>query len=285
MTEFIAATPRHLGLLAEEALKLPAFLRRDFLIAWSYRVAFVSDALTLVVQALLFYVVGLMVDPAKLPAFGGSRPTYLEFVAIGIALGAFLQLALGRVASGVRDEQLQGTLESLLMTPTALGTIQLGSAFYDLLYVPIRTALFLGIVSIGFGLEFDATGIGPAAAILLLFLPFAWGLGLLAGAATLTFRRGGTGIGLTVTVLFLGSGAFFPLELLPHWVTSVAELNPMAVAISGMRDALLGGKGWSAVGDDLLVLLPVAAASLAAGFYAFRLALRRERRRGTLGVY
>jgi hypothetical protein len=59
----------------------------------------------------------------------------------------------------------------------------------------------------------------------------------------------------------------------------------MAVAISGMRDALLGGKGWSAVGDDLLVLLPVAAASLAAGIYAFRLALRRERRRGTLGVY
>jgi ABC-2 type transport system permease protein len=118
-----------------------------------------------------------------------------------------------------------------------------------------------------------------------LFVPFAWGLGLLAGAATLTFRRGGTGIGLTVTALFVGSGAFFPLELLPHWVTSLAELNPIAVAISGMRDALIGGEGWSAAAGNLLALLPVAAASLAAGIYAFRLALRRERRRGTLGVY
>jgi ABC-2 type transport system permease protein len=285
LSQLTAAAPRRLALLEEEALKLPAFLRRDFLVAWSYRVAFVSDALSLVIQALLFYIVGLMVDPGKLPAFGGSRPTYLEFVAVGIALGAFLQLALGRVASGVREEQLQGTLEALLMTPTSLGTIQLGAAFYDLLYVPIRTALFLGIVSIGFGLEFEASGIGPAAAILLLFIPFAWGLGLIAGAATLTFRRGGAGIGLAVTILFVGSGAFFPLELLPHWVTTIAELNPIAVAISGMRDALLGGKGWSAAGDNVLALLPVAAASLTAGLYAFRLALRREQRRGTLGIY
>jgi hypothetical protein len=52
-----------------------------------------------------------------------------------------------------------------------------------------------------------------------------------------------------------------------------------------MRDALLGGQGWAAAGDNLIALLPVAAASLAAGVYAFRLAVRRERRRGPLGVY
>jgi hypothetical protein len=35
----------------------------------------------------------------------------------------------------------------------------------------------------------------------------------------------------------------------------------------------------------VVVLLPLAVVSLAVGIFAFRQALRRERRRGTLGLY
>ena len=41
-----------------------------------------------------------------------------------------------------RNEQLMGTLEVLLMTPTTPATIQIGSVVYDLVYVPLRTGLF-----------------------------------------------------------------------------------------------------------------------------------------------
>ena len=113
-----------------EARKLPAFVRRDFLTAWSYRLSFVSDIVNLVGQVLLFYFVGLMIDPSKLPTFGGTEVTYLEFAAIGIALGVFMQLALDRVSTALRGEQLMGTLESLLVTPTSPSTVQLGSVAY-----------------------------------------------------------------------------------------------------------------------------------------------------------
>jgi ABC-2 type transport system permease protein len=86
-------------------------------------------------------------------------------------------------------------------------------------------------------------------------------------------------------VMSLFSGAFFPLGVLPGWAQSTAELNPIAVAIEGMREPLLGGSGWSGVGADLVVLLPLAVVSLALGIAAFRLALRREKRRGSLGLY
>ena len=39
-----------------------------------------------------------------------------------------------------------GTLESLLVTPTAAATVQLGSAVFDLVYMPLRTAVFLGFM-------------------------------------------------------------------------------------------------------------------------------------------
>jgi ABC-2 type transport system permease protein len=277
--------PSRLSVVGEELGKLPAFLRRDFLVAWSYRLPFVSDWVNLVLQAFLFYFVGLMVDERVLPRFNGSQITYMEFVAIGIALGAFVQLGLGRVAAAIRNEQLMGTLESLLLTPTSPATIQLGAAVYDLIYVPIRTAIFFLIIVLGFGLDFQLAGAGPAAVILLLFIPFVWGLGVAAGAFTLTFRRGFGSIGFGVTLMTAFSGAYFPLGLLPGWAETIATLNPIALAIDGMREALLGGAGWSESARAILVLLPISAVSLAGGFFAFRRALARERRLGTLGLY
>ena len=270
---------------AGELRKLPAFVRRDFLVAWSYRLPFITDWIGLAFQAFIFYFIGLMVDPTKLPTFGGEPTTYLAFAAVGIAISAFLTLALGRVSAGIQQEQLAGTLESLLMTPTSPATVQLGAVFYDLIYVPLRTAVFLVVIALAFGLDFHANGVLPALVVLVVFIPFVWGLGVAAAGATMTFRRGSGAVGLGMTVLVLFSGAYYPLDLLPSWMASLAELNPITVAVNGMREPLLGGTGWDGVGKAVAVLLPLALVSLALGAVAFRGALRRERRRGTLGLY
>lgn len=285
MSVLAPSAPDRLRVAGGELRKLPAFLRRDLLTALSYRLAFVSEWVSLVLQALMFYFVGLLVDPTRLPVYGGSHSTYMEFVAVGIALSGFMHLALGRVATGMRNEQMMGTIESLLMTPTAPATIQLGTVVYDLIYIPLRTALFLLLVALGFGLEFDTSGILPAAVVLLAFIPFVWGIGIASAGAILTFRRGGGFASFGVTALTIFSGAYFPLEVLPHWAQTLAEANPMATAVEAMREPLLGGTGWSGIAVDVAVLAPLSAASLALGIVAFRLALRRERRRGSLGLY
>lgn len=277
--------PARRPVLLEEVAKLPAFARRDLLVAWSYRFAFVTDALALLLQAFLFYFVGLLVDESKLPEIGGSPVSYMEFVVIGIALAAFVQIGLGRVSMAMRREQMLGTLEAILATPTSPSTIQLGSVVYDLLYVPLRTGLFLALVAVGFGLDFNLAGLLPATLVILAFIPFVWGLGLISAAGTLTFRGGSAGVGFGITIMTLGSGAYFPLELLPAWVETVARVNPMAIAIDGMREPLLGNVDWIETLRHLLTLAPMAAVSLTIGIVAFRIALQRERRRGTLGLY
>jgi ABC-2 type transport system permease protein len=274
-----------LHVLGGELRKLPAFVRRDFLVAWSYRMSFVSDLVNLAGQIVVFYFIGKLVNPSLLPTFRGSSVTYLEFAAVGIALGVFIQFGLDRVSAAMRGEQLMGTLESVLVTPTAPATVQLGSVAFDLIYIPLRTAVFLGGITLAFGLHFAAGGIVPALLLLLAFIPFVWGLGVLTAAALLTFRRGSGFVGLGAVVLGLLSGVYFPLSLLPDWLTGIAEANPVALAIKGMRDALLGGAGLGDVAPTLATLVPWSAASLAIGLCAFRLAVRRERRRGTLGLY
>ena len=94
-------------------------------------------------------------------------------------------------------------------------------------------------------------GLLPAT-VVLLFVPFVWGLGIILSAATITFKQGGAGL--------LGSPGssrrrYFPVTLFSAGLLSkVAEHNPMTVTIDALRDLLLGGAGWSEVGDAAAVL-------------------------------
>jgi ABC-2 type transport system permease protein len=278
-----APSSGRLAVFTAEAAKLPAFARRDLLEAWSYRMAFFWDLAGLAFQAFIFFYIGKLVDPDVLPTFGSAKVSYLEFVTIGIAITMFVVLGLARTSAAFRKEQLMGTLEVLLMTPTAPTTIQLGLVAYDIIYMPLRTGIFFLVVALALGVGFDAGGVLPAAVTLLLFIPFVWGLGIALAAATLTFKKGGLTVALPL--LTLTSGAYFPLSLFPDWLSALAELNPMAIAITTMRESLLGDAGWSDVDRALLVLAPSSALALTIGIACFRLAIRREQRRGTIGLY
>lgn len=272
-----------LATIRGEAGKLSAFLRRDLLEAWSYRLAFVADAVNMGLQALLFFYIGRIVDPSALPSYGDGQISYFEFVLVGIAITMVVGVGMFRAAAAFRNEQLMGTLEVLLMTPTSAATIQIGSVVYDLVYVPLRTGLFFLAVTLAADVDVNAAGILPAIVALLCFIPFVWGLGILYAASTVTFKVAGGGF--AVSILTMTSGAYFPLSVLPGWLAQLSELNPMTLAVDAMRETLLGQGGWSEVGGALLVLGPASLLTLAAGIVAFRAALVRERRRGTLGLY
>lgn len=268
-----------------ELAKLLAFVRRDVLVLLSYRFAFLTDIANLAFQSLTFYFVSLMVDPVAMPEYGQTRSSYMAFVGIGIALGAFMQIGLGRVVTAVRSEQVLGTLESLFMTPTRPLTLQIGLVVYDLLYVPIRTAIFLGIVMGAFGVRFDLGAVAPALAILFVFIPMVWGLGMLGAGAVLTFRRGSGIVGFVGAAVSVASGAYFPLDLLPEPLARLLEASPVAVAFDASRRTLIGGEGWGDVASALLYIGASAVVCLALGLWAVRAAIRRERRMGTLSHY
>ncbi len=275
------AAPSRMG----ELRKLSAFVRRDFLVQWSYRLSFLTSFVGLFGGALIFYFVGKMVDPATIPTVGGKQVSYLEFAVIGMTLGGFVHLGLERVSAALRNEQLMGTLESLLTTPTSSQTIQVGSILFDLIFIPLRMSLLLLMLGLVFGLGLDIGGVPQALVLLAFFMPFVWGLGILAAAITLTFRRGAGIVGLATAALTLVSGLYFPLALLPGWLETVSAANPLAIASNGLRESLLGSTGWGSIGSDILILLPLSIVSILVGALAFKLALTRERRLGTLGAY
>jgi ABC-2 type transport system permease protein len=281
----IPASTSKMNAVREDLAKIPAFFRRDLLILWSYRAAFFSDWFNMIVQVIVFYFLSRIVPSDRLPEYGGRPTTYIQYVTVAIALTAFISISLGRVTTAISTEQNQGTLEALMMTPTASSTLQLGWVMYDLLYVPLRTAVFLILMSLLLGVTLSPAGILPTVVMFIPFIPFVWGIGIISGAIILTFRRGRGLVGVFAVLLTLTSGAFFPIQYFPDWLQRLAELNPMTRVLNGAREALLGHPDWSLVWSVVPPLLPLAAVTISLGMLAFRLALTRERRRGTLGLY
>jgi len=268
-----------------EMRKLSAFLRRDALIAWSYRRGAVSDVVGMLVQALMFYFLSSLVDPARMPQLGGTRAGYMGFVVVGLTVAAFYQIGVTRMMGAVQNERLVGTFETLLVTPTAYATLQLGFVIYDILRIPVRTGIFLVLATTLFGVQVHWAGMAQVAVIVLALLPFVWGVAAVLTAAVVAFRQVASLVGLANFVLVLASGTYFPLHLLPPWLAKTAAINPLAMALNGARAALLGGTGWAAILPQTAVVFAMSIATWIVGTFAFHFALERERHTGTLGLY
>ena len=102
---------------------------------------FVTDWVGLLIQAVTFSFIGHLVHPTRCPRRGRPVATCSSRSSGSRSPDS----CRWRSARGRRDPQRAdiGTHESLLVTPTSTKTMQLGSVLYDLIFIPIRTALFL----------------------------------------------------------------------------------------------------------------------------------------------
>ena len=130
-----------------------------------------------------------------------------------------------------------GTLEAVLTSPISPGTVQVGSVVFDLAFIPLRLGALLIAVAFAFGAGFEASGLLPSLTVMVAFLPFRWGLGLLTGAVIVTFP-------LMLVAYFqwgFGTewlwimGAYFIIQgfdaniLVPLLYSEVVDLHPIAI--------------------------------------------------------
>lgn len=262
-----------------ELAKLPAFVRRDLLLARRGRVPRASDLVLLGAPMVVLVLVGRLVDPALMPSYGGRPAGYGEFVAIGLVLTVVVAAQVARVALAVGHEEEEGTLDPLLATRTAMTTAQLGSVALDLLAAPVRMLAYLLLLAGAFALELglEPASVARAVVLMLALAPFALGLGLAGAALAQLVGREPDARWLLVLALGLLSGAYVPDAAAPAWLEALGAVNPLALAIDGTRATLLGDAGWADLAADLAVLVPASAIAAVAGAALYRPARARRR--------
>jgi ABC-2 type transport system permease protein len=246
--------------------KLPAFLRRDLLLAAHDPSLLLGGFAELGVGALVIAFLDRLVDRSSLPAYAGSRPGYLEFALLGVAISLLAGILFERVATAVQRERASGTWEPLLSSTAAGATTWIGLMAFDGLFTPMRIAVAVAIAALLAGAHLHANGLLPAAVVVAALVPLVCGLGMVAAPLLRRARPPAW----SIVLVAMASGAFFPLSLLPSGIEQIAEASPIAIALESVRDVLIGGGGWSALPRQAALLAPATALGLAAGALALR---------------
>lgn len=261
-----------------------AFVRKDLLEEMSYRTAFLMQIGGILLSVTLWFLIARFLRPAQPGLPGLPGVPYFAYLLVGIAFYHYLGSALSSFAIKLRNEQLAGTLEAMLMSPTPVPIIILSSSLWEFLMTSLRVAVYLGL-GLAFGLQLRLEGLLAFAVILGLTILAFSGIGILSAAFILYLKRGDPINFLISSASALFGGVFFPLQSMPYHLGVVGHFLPITYALDGIRKSLLLGTGLSALLPEVGALLAFVAILLPLGVTGFSLAVRKAREEGTLAHY
>jgi ABC-2 type transport system permease protein len=260
---------------------LLALVHRDFSVSRSYRASFVLEVVYGSAEILLFFFISRTFTSVTTENLHGA-PSYFAFAAVGIAVTVVLSATTAALAGNVRNEQLTGTLEALVVQPITGGELALGLAAYAFVEATVKAAFYITVPAVLLGVELGhASWIGFVVMLLTTGLALT-SIGILIGAAAVVLKSTSLIAGIVALGLGLVSGAFYPISVLPDWVAAIGRVMPTRFAYDGLRAALYAGGGWA---HSALALAAIAVASLPVATWCFERAIQLSRRSGSLGQY
>ena len=263
---------------------LAAFIRRDFLTQISYRSAFVLSFVGIFFRAFTFFFIAKLVGPTAQPLLGEFGGDYFAFVLLGIAFNSYFGLGLNGFASSLRQAQTTGTLEAMLMTPTPVSHIIIGSAAWNYTFTTFRVLVYLAL-GVALGVDFSQANWLPAIVCLLISIVSFAAIGIIAAGVIMVIKRGDPVTSLIGSISSLFGGIYYPIELLPDWLKPISAILPITYSLRAMRKTLLTGAGFGEIWPDLLMLILFAGVVFPIALLIFRRAVDRARAEGSLAHY
>jgi ABC-2 type transport system permease protein len=262
--------------------RMKAFLIRDVQLALSYRLAFVLRVVTILIFVTIAYYIS-RIFAGKGNLFSDWRDPLAAWIT-GLAVLNYFMTNFSSLANAIRSEQLQGTLESVLMTPISVPGLIVASSLLDFIEATFYSSLYLVFGAIFFGVTYDGSYLLAFLILMLTTLVFA-SLGILSASFAMVFKRGDPIAVLLGTSTAVLSGVFFPPQLLPQSMQNVSKLLPATYGLEAIRGVLIQNNGLNETRGPIITLLIFLVILLPLSLWIFSRAVRRAKREGSLIQY
>jgi ABC-2 type transport system permease protein len=263
--------------------RLRAFVVRDFQLAVSYRVDFFMRVLSILIMVTTLYFISQIFSGFTEIQYKQWQNPLAAWLT-GLAVLNYFMTGFSSLATAIRQEQMQGTLESVLLTPISVPTVIVASSAWDFVQATFYSFLYLFFGWLFFDVHYRGSFL--LALLILLLTTFVLAcLGILSASFAMVFKRGDPfGIFLGAgSALF--SGVFFPVQLLGENFGQVSRLLPPTYGLDGIRRVLIEGQGLVEVSEPLLTLSLFFVVLLPFSLWVFGRAVRRAKREGSLIQY
>ena len=266
--------------------KVKAFIKRDFYILLSYKMALITSTMGTVFPVLTYFFISKLVPAGSsqegLAEYGGD---YFSFTLIGIAFMTYFTTAIQEFSATTRRDQMAGCLEALLSSQTDTKSIIFMSALFKFIHNG-SILVFMFLISVLF-LDFDISNINILSLIVTLGLSMIVfvSLGIFSAAGTIIFKQGEP-FGLIFTsVSSLLGGAVFPIALLPAGLKVFSIVIPITYSLDALRLSILKGYSVAMLSKQLLILGVIAVIVFPLSLKFFGWAVEKGKRDGTLMQY
>ncbi len=276
-------------------VKLP--LRQFYGVVWSsikmmfaYKSWMIMDLLSTFASVVMYYFVGLQVNPLILSQSGWGT-SYLAFALIGVASSNYLWSCLVRLSHSIQHEIRGGTLETIAVTPVNMLTFFIGQTVRGYL---VSLILLVGVFVVGIaglGVQFEMTSASLMATLVLFILMVIsnQALGLIAAGIIMVHKRGDPIAFLVASMNEFLAGVLYPLEMLAAFplLQAISMMFPYTYALDGMRRALILGASLADTGvlTDILVLSGFSVFLMPIGFVVLNWGYRTIRENGSTSSY
>jgi len=223
------------------------------------------------------------------PATSGSTGEIAGVMFYGYLLYIFLSDSLWRIGYSVRQDQVQGTLEGLYLTPAWKFASLVSRAVPLFVLTGTGAVLALAAANWIFG-GLPAANLGLATVVFLCSVVGTFGLGFCFAAYTLVAGEAASSTANFLEfALLVVCAMFFPFRVLPGPVQWISRIIPLSYCVDAFRSMLIGlPPGFpelAPIGTELVIVAMYAVMMPILGYALFRAVERRLRQTGRLGQY
>jgi len=196
---------------------------------------------------------------------------YFQFFGVGvIVMAIFMTTMMGGAFALIRDRE-QGIIEGYLVTPVKRSSIILGiigsgtvRAFLAGFIIFIVDIVIAGIV-VRTTEQF----------LLVLLVLFVSSIGVTALVVSVASRFNtqqeyASTVAFFNLMLFMTSGAFYPVQGMPDWLQWITVINPEYYTVHALRSILIRGQGMEVIGTDLIALVIFSVAAIILGITTYK---------------
>ncbi|MCE5203911.1 MAG: ABC transporter permease [Actinomycetia bacterium] len=182
---------------------------------------------------------------------------------IGFTVWFILFMTFG-CAGGILEEREQGTLRRLLVAPVSRVTVMAGKITGIALAAATQAAILVCVGWLAFGVPWNRD---PVAVFLVLgsYVLAATGLAVMVSALVRSRDQMSGASPLISTGLAMLGGCLWPIEVVSPFMRTVAAFTPTGWAVGGLTDIVARNQGIGAAVTPSLILLTIAAVTMAIG--------------------
>jgi ABC-2 type transport system permease protein len=205
---------------------------------------------------------------SDIPGWGSE--SYIEFLAPGVVMMTAFFTA-GWSGMPMIEDLERGVIDRFLVSPVRRSSLITGRLVQGALQIVIQTLIIVGL-AIATGADFS-NGVAGVAVLIGIAILLGAAFGALSNGLALLARREETLIALMQFLMlplsFL-STTFMEEDLMPSWMQTAADFNPVNWAVEGGRQALTASPDWGSIAGYAGLLVAFLAASLLFAVRAFR---------------